>query len=381
MNTQDLPALLCFSHLRWGFVFQRPQHLMSRLARRRRVFFLEEPMFDEHQPRLDSQTTAENVTVLVPHLPPTEAGEGAQFALRRLLDAWIEGEGLQEFVAWYYTPMALDFTGHLRPRVVVYDCMDELSGFAGAPTQMSTRETQLLARAHLVLTGGHSLYDAKRSRHANVRLFPSSVDAAHFGRARVPQPEPADQARIPSPRLGFAGVIDERMDLPLLAGLAAARPDWHIVMLGPVVKIDGATLPAAPNIHYLGMKTYPELPSYMASWSVGILPFAHNEATRFISPTKTPEYLAAGLPVVSTSIRDVVRTYGSQELAHFADTPTDFVRAVDLALTTDRARHVLRSDAFLSQMSWDQTVANMELLLQRAWTSRSVTQPSASVAF
>jgi UDP-galactopyranose mutase len=231
-----------------------------------------------------------------------------------------------------------------------------------------------------VFTGGRSLYDARRNRHPNVRLFPSSVDAGHFRQARTVQAEPADQAPIPLPRLGFAGVIDERMDLPLLAGVAAARPSWHIVMLGPVVKIDGSTLPAAANIHYLGMKSYAELPRYMASWSAGILPFARNESTRFISPTKTPEYLAAGLPVVSTSIRDVVRTYGAQELAHIADTPADFVRAVELALGTDRAHHTVRSDVFLAQMSWDRTVANMERLMQQAWFAQSASPIASSAA-
>jgi glycosyltransferase involved in cell wall biosynthesis len=380
MSTRDLPDLLCFSHLRWSFVFQRPQHLMSRLARRRRVFFMEEPIFDEKRPRLDARMTPENVTLLVPHLPADGGAPAANIALRRLLDAWMESEGLQDYAAWYYTPMVLPFTAHLQPRVVIYDCMDELSGFAGAPPEMSRREVELMARAHLVLTGGRSLYEARRTRHPNVHLFPSSVDADHFRQARRVQTEPADQAGIPHPRLGFAGVIDERMDLPLVAGLAAARPDWHIVIVGPVLKIDGSTLPAAPNVHYLGMKTYAELPRYMASWSVGIMPFAHNEATRFISPTKTPEYLAAGLPVVSTSIRDVVRTYGSQDLALIADSPAAFVRAVKLALAEDRTRQRQRADAFLSQMSWDRTVSSMERLLEQLWTTQGMSPRPTAVA-
>jgi glycosyltransferase involved in cell wall biosynthesis len=343
---------------------------MSRLAKRRRVYFFEEPVLnDDLRPRLQAQATPENVTVLTPHLPRSIEPDAADSAQQALLDGFIQRERIDHLVAWYYTPMALAFTSRLRPTVLVYDCMDELANFAGAPAELGRREEQLLTRANLVFTGGRSLYDAKRTRHPNVRLFPSSVDVNHFGRARLPHLEPADQADIPHPRLGFAGVIDERMDLPLLAGVAAARPDWHLVMLGPVVKIDGSRLPSAPNLHYLGMKTYTDLPAYMASWQVGLLPFARNDATRYISPTKTPEYLAAGLPVVSTSIRDVVRSYGAHGLAHIADSPADFVKAVDLALRIDRVRHRVRADALLDQMSWDQTVADMELLLQQARSS------------
>ena len=183
----------------------------------------------------------------------------------------------------------------------------------------------MLARADLVFTGGQSLYEAKRGQHPRVFAFPSSVDAAHFARARRATDDPADQAAIPHPRLGFFGVIDERMDLDLLAAIADARPDWHLVIIGPVVKVDPASYRERANIHYLGKKDYQELPGYLAGWDVALLPFAINESTRFISPTKTPEYLAAGKPVVSTPIRDVVRPYGMRGLVHIAATADDFV--------------------------------------------------------
>ncbi len=178
--------------------------------------------------------------------------------------------------------------------------------------------------------------------------------------------DPPDQAAIPHPRLGFYGVIDERMDLGLLDGIAKARPDWHLVLIGPVVKIDPATLPNHSNIHYLGGKSYQELPNYLAGWDVALLPFARNESTRFISPTKTPEYLAAGKPVVSTSIKDVVRPYGEENLVYIADTVSESVAAIAAALDETRTNSDWLShvDAFLSTTSWDLTWQTMDELIE-----------------
>jgi UDP-galactopyranose mutase len=259
--------------------------------------------------------------------------------------------------------MALAYTERLSPLAIVYDCMDELSAFKGAPPMLKTLEAELMRRASLVLTGGQSLYEAKRHQHPNIHPFPSSVDVAHFGAARRISVDPPDQAPIPSPRLGFFGVIDERMDLALLDGIAAARPDWHIVMIGPVVKIDPASLPRRPNIHYLGSRQYDELPRYISGWDVALLPFARNEATQFISPTKTPEYLAAGKPVVSTSIRDVVRPYGQKGLVRIADDAPAFVRACTAAMAEDRVKRTTQADAFLRQTSWEGTWNRIRLLV------------------
>lgn len=372
-DERELPDVLCLSHLRWNFVFQRPQHLLTRLsAASRRVFFVEEPVPADGPPRLAVRTEPSGVRVAVPHLPSTHIQDRltSQALQRALLDELLRQEGIDDFLLWYYTPMALGFSEHLDARAIVYDCMDELSAFAGAPAELRDRELSLLARADLVFTGGRSLYEAKRDRHPRVHCFPSSVDVAHFQSARGISSEPADQASLPRPRIGYAGVIDERMDLPLLAAVAAARPEWQLVMLGPVVKIDPASLPRLPNIHYLGMKSYDELPKYLAGWDVAMLPFARNESTRFISPTKTPEYLAAGRPVVSTSIRDVVRPYGINRLVHIADTPDEFVEAIEAALATDVDHHCARADSFLATNSWDRTVAEMRALIQQAMASR-----------
>jgi UDP-galactopyranose mutase len=365
-STAPAPDLVCLSHLRWDFVFQRPQHLMTRCARDRRVYFVEEPVFQQGiAPQLHLKT-AGPVTTVVPLLPDGLTGDACASEQRRLLDELMRTERMAEYVLWYYTPMALAFTQHLAPLAIVYDCMDELSAFRGAPVALKKFEKQLMQRASLVLTGGQSLYEAKRNQHPNIHPFPSSVDVAHFARARRIATDPPDQQSIPHPRLGFFGVIDERMDLALVDGIAAARPDWHLVMLGPIVKIDPASLPQRPNIHYLGSKQYEELPHYVAGWDVALLPFARNEATRFISPTKTPEYMAAGKPVVSTSIRDVVRPYGHQGLVRIADDVSGFVRACTAAMTEDATKRITQADAFLRQTSWDGTWNRIRLLLDQA---------------
>jgi glycosyltransferase involved in cell wall biosynthesis len=377
-NSRDL---LCLSHLRWNFVFQRPQHLMTRFARARRVFFFEEPLF--HDSRAELIVTRDHgVCVCVPHLPRGLNAVETANETRRLLNELLVTHTIERPVVWYYTPMALDFARHVSASAVVFDCMDELSAFRGAPPELLGKEEELLSRADLVFTGGQSLFEAKRERHRRVFAFPSSVDVPHFSAARHVTAQPPDQASIPGPRLGFFGVVDERMDLDLIGQVAVARPDWHVVILGPVVKIDPATLPRGENIHYLGMKTYAELPSYLGGWDVALLPFARNESTRFISPTKTPEYLAAGCPVVSTPIRDVVHPYGELGLVAIANSPEEFVAAIDGALHGEASGWREKVDRFLSQMSWDRTWREMSGLIEGAvshspFRSSSVDVPDA----
>lgn len=360
------PDLLCFSHLRWNFVYQRPQHLMSRFARERRVFYWEEPVQHDAGPWLQATHGEDGVTILVPHLPSLDAAE-AEPALRRLLDGWMAEEGIGRFVTWFYTPMALGWAGHLDPLATVYDCMDELSAFRFAPPELMAREAELMRRAELVFTGGPSLYEARRDRHPSVHLFPSSIDAAHFAAARRPRPDPADQAGVPHPRIGFFGVLDERFDPELVRALAAARPEWHFVLIGPVCKLDPADLPRGSNLHYLGSKAYADLPAYLAGWDAAALFFAINESTRFISPTKTPEYLAAGRRTVSSPVRDVVRAWGADGLVAVASTPDEWIRAIEDALADEgRTEWLRRVDARLAQTSWDSTWAAMDALIGRA---------------
>ncbi|MEH1915135.1 UDP-galactopyranose mutase [Nostoc sp.] len=369
---KDTPDIVCLSHLRWNFVYQRPQHLLSRCAQGKRVFFIEEPIFSEEPlASLDVNEDSNGVVVVVPHLPQGLTEEAINADLQVLINNLFAEHNINKYICWYYTPMAIAFTRHLQPQAVVYDCMDELSAFQGASPTLKNYEAELFSRADLVFTGGQSLYESKVNQHPNVYAFPSSVDVAHFGQARNVQ-EPEDQAHIPHPRLGFFGVIDERMDIELLAGIAEARPDWHLVIIGPVVKIDPANLPQHENIHYLGGRDYKQLPAYLAGWDLAMLPFARNESTHFISPTKTPEYLAAGRPVVSTSIRDVVRPYGESKLVRIADTVSEFVAAAEQAMQEDTpaSEWLSRVDVFLEKISWDRTWASMMKLIDSAIAAR-----------
>ncbi|UZK64808.1 UDP-galactopyranose mutase [Sphingomonas sp. M1-B02] len=374
-------TLICFSHLRWNFVFQRPQHVMSRFARTGRVLYWEEQILVEgaDAPRLHVSICPDTgVVVLVPHLRAEDDRASDESTLRRLLDQALEGTRAP-LIRWYYTPMMLPFSEHVLSDCVVYDCMDELANFKNAPPELIPLETRLFERADLVFTGGYSLYEAKRDRHPNIHPFPSSVETAHFAAARKAGSEPVDQIALPRPRFGFYGVVDERMDLQLLAAIADARPDWSIVIVGPVVKISEADLPQRANLHFLGGKQYAELPDYLRGWDVALMPFAINEATRFISPTKTPEYLAAGRPVVSTPIKDVIRHYGDVGAVHIAgDTPA-FIAACDAALAQSRSRDWWPEvDALLAEGSWDRTQGRMADLVENVIAEASRVQPIVS---
>jgi glycosyltransferase involved in cell wall biosynthesis len=269
---------------------------------------------------------------------------------------------------WFYTPMALPLTEALEPAAIVYDCMDELSMFKGAPPQLLKQEAALFRAADIVFTGGRSLYNAKQGCHPNVHCFPSSVDALHF---RPGVKDHSLQAGLPQPRLGYCGVIDERIDLELISGIASARPEWQIVMVGPTAKIDPAGLPRHPNIHWLGQQNYADLPAFINGWDVCLLPFALNDATRFISPTKTLEYMACGKPSVSTAIRDVVEPYGHvvpirADAAGFIEACESIMRR----LPHERAAHQRQVDEIIANTSWNATAARMMGMIEAARAAR-----------
>ena len=360
------PTLIVFSHLRWDFVYQRPQQLLSRLTHHFQVVFVEEPMPGAAHGVLEKLSPCDGVTVLRPHL----AGGASGFhddhipQLQRLLAQHLEDTGTGDYWLWFYTPMAMPLAAGLQPVGVVYDCMDELSAFRNAPRQLLQRESALFHMADLVFTGGQSLYESKRERHAHTHCFPSSVDAAHFSQPSLGGEDHPAQAGIAHPRLGYCGVIDERIDLSLFAAMADAHPEWQIVAVGPVVKIDRASLPQRDNIHWLGQRSYQELPELIAGWDVCLMPFALNEATRYISPTKTLEYMAAGKPIVSTPIRDVVGPYAG--LVGIADDAAGFVRACEDMLALDDAQRAQQDavrEAILQSTSWDRTAEQMAALM------------------
>jgi glycosyltransferase involved in cell wall biosynthesis len=360
-----MPTLIVFCHLRWDFVFQRPQHLMTRLAEHYRILIVEEPVYHEGQAHLKKTAVAPNITVCQPHTAIHAHGfHDDQIPTLQTLLADLLPEG-EKPVVWFYTPMALPLLQSFEPSLVVYDCMDELAAFRNAPKQLLQRESALLNIADLCFTGGPSLYNSKKDRHANAHCFSSSVDARHFQKALDREYSHPDQAGIPHPRLGFYGVIDERFDTELIREMAAARPDWQIVLVGPVVKIDPTHLPQAANIHYMGQRTYEELPKFLAGWDVCLLPFALNESTKFISPTKVLEYMAAELPSVSTPITDVKVPYG--DVVAIAETPAEFIAACDRMLgatAEQKAALAERMRAIVANTSWDKTAAAMHKLIE-----------------
>ncbi len=360
--------LICFSHLRWDFVLQRPQHLMARFSRERPVFFFEEYIpTDHHLAYLEIHPfEGTKVKSVRPRVPHWWNAADRERALSNLLDDLLAMYGATRPILWFYTPTMYSFASHIDASAVIYDCMDELANFKFAPLEMKEMEAKLLAEADVVFTGGFSLYEAKRHQHDNIHPFPSGVDVDHFHSARKGRTEPADQMAIPGPKLGYYGVIDERLDLELIADLARARPKLSFVFIGPVVKIAPEDLPRAENIYYLGQKDYHDLPAYVSGWQAALMPFALNSSTQFISPTKTPEYLAAGRPVVSTPIKDVIRHYGDLDGVFVASDSEGFAAACDEALgLCERDRAWLKPvDARLEGSSWDRTFSSMKGLME-----------------
>ncbi len=353
---------------------------MTRFQSHAQVHLWEDPVFERTQAAaLREVVSAEGVRVLTPVLPEGSSEHDIVSRQRDLLDRYIAENAIDSFIAWYYTPMALSFSDHLLPEVTIYDCMDELSGFLGAPQGLIEQEQRLFEKADAVFAGGASLYAAKKTQHGNVHLFPSSIDRNHFAAARQLQSDPDDQAAIGHPRIGFFGVLDERLDRELLSQVAADHPEWQFVLIGPVVKISPDQLPRADNIRYLGQKSYAELPKYLSNWDVAILPFARNSATRFISPTKTPEYLAAGKRVVSTPIHDVVVPYAELGLVRIGADPQGFGAAIEQCLHDADPTWIERVDSFLAKTSWDKTFQGMWKEIQRL-TPRNAASSAAYTA-
>ena len=365
--------LICFSHLRWNFVYQRPQHLLSRFSKYYTTYYIEEFIFSDEEDGCIFYTTEENVVVVTPQINHNVVGNSDDIRKMDVIMNLFNDEGIDNYILWYYTPMALSFTQQLKPKFIVYDCMDELSAFRFAPPELKLMEEKLIEKADIVFTGGNSLYEAKKLLHHNIFSFPSSIDRKHFMQARENIEEQPDQENIPYPRLGFFGVIDERFDIELIEKVATLKPDWQVVLIGPVVKIDVASLPIKNNIHYLGNKSYEQLPFYLSGWDIAMIPFAINESTRFISPTKTPEYLAAGKPVLSSPIRDVINPYGDKNLVHIYNDASELIEKVSAELSVkDKAEWLERVDEYLSNISWDLTFEKMNSLIKKGTKSTEI---------
>ena len=361
-TSSPVVPLVVLSHLRWTWVWQRPQHLISRLAAGRPVLYVEEPVAvpDCPAPRIVSEAAGpvERVWLEVPGDGRLLFGDRRAASYAALLADWV-GARFDRCDVWLYTPMALDVAEALQPRALVYDVMDDLASFKGAPTGIALLQRRVLEQADLVFTGGRSLHrGVVAHRPHRTYLFPSGVETAHYATSR--------SLRRPHERLvaGYVGVIDERLDLDLVDKLAVSLPDWEVRMAGPVTKIDEDTLPRRDNITYLGMQPYAALPEVMAGFDVALMPFAINDATRSISPTKTLEYLAAGLPVVSTRVPDVVADFG--EVVHLAETGVEFADACRQVVTHSREARDRKLAPIQKRHEWDSIAAEMSSLM-RTW--------------
>ena len=364
------PALIVFSHLRWGVVVRRPQHLLTRLAGAFRVFFVEEPVHGAGAPELVCSRPLPGVEVLTPRTPLEARGfEDAQLpVLDALLSDFVAERGIDEPFVWLTTPMALPFAADLEPRAVIYDCAEDFAGRPGASAQLVQREAALMELADLVLTTSPSMHAARKASHPNLHCLPNAVDAGHFARLQ-PQRLECAAARallegLAHPMLGYFGTIDERLDLALLAAVADQRPEWQLVMVGPVADAVADALPQRSNIRWLGPQSHDMLPHLQSHWDACLLPLARGEATRFASPAQTLEYLAGGKPVIATAIADVAALYGP--VVRLADDAAAFVDAVDAALAERPAARELRraqGAAFVEACSWDGTAAHIVALM------------------
>jgi glycosyltransferase involved in cell wall biosynthesis len=274
---------------------------------------------------------------------------------------------------WYYSPMDSSWSlGYFENRGVVYDCMDELSQFTGAPKALVLNESRLMENADVVFTGGYELGEKKRKQHDNVHTFGCGVEFSHFNKAQDPTtPIPPDIDFMHRPVLGWFGVVDERVDYAMVGEMARMRPDWSFAMVGPVVKVDPNLLPHSPNLFWLGGRDYQQLPNYCAAFDVNMMCFAINAATQYINPTKGLEYMATGKPIVGTHVRDVVKQWS--DIVFLAKGAEEFVAAAQKALdrsNPDRNDRVRKGLELAQQCSWESTVQRMQDLITQAITRK-----------
>jgi glycosyltransferase involved in cell wall biosynthesis len=361
--------IIVHSHLGWDWVWQRPQQFHSRLSQRHRILFVEGPVAREGltaaQVTLREVPDYPNIVVVQMEMPAERWNDGAWVdkERRRLVESVLSGPlgaDFQDPVQWFYDPMAVTaFAGHLNERAIVYDCMDQLSKFRGAPAELVRRERELLAIANVVFAGGPKIWKDKVTHNANCYSFGCGVDVEHFGHAADPATVvPADIAKLPRPVYGYIGVVDERIDYDLLATLAEKNAGGSVVMIGPWTKVDPSTFPRRENLHWLGQRDYGQLPAYAKGFDVCLMPFALNEATEFINPTKALEYMAAGRPIVSTAIEDVVLQF--EDVVKVARTPEDFAARCARAALLPNVVALRRGLKLAQANTWESIVSQLE---------------------
>lgn len=374
----DRYGIVVFSHLRWGFVWQRPQQFLSRFAKKHPVLFFEEPFFDRpegSEPDVSYHRVMPNVTVATPHMAASwgtnpEMPHMLRKFARAAIERMNEDGSFDRPLLWYYSPMDSSWSlGHIENRGIVYDSMDELSQFSGAPRSLMANEQRLMDHSDIVFTGGYELWTKKKQRHGNAHFFGCGVEYSHFSKAQDSGTSiPPDIDFMKRPILGWFGVVDERVDYALLAEMARMRQHWSFAIVGPVVKMDPNLLPHAPNLFWLGQRDYQVLPNYCRAFDVNMMAFAINAATEFINPTKALEYLATGKPVISTPVKDVVRQYS--DLVEIARTPEEFIKAAERALENPDQDRIQRGIEKAKASSWEATVATMQRLIREAITPK-----------
>ncbi|NDP28009.1 MAG: glycosyltransferase family 1 protein [Flavobacterium sp.] len=347
--------MIVFCHLRWQFVYQRPQHIISRMAKTMKTLFIEEPLYDSENKSSGNIIVVDSMLhILQPNVKDIES-------IASVIPLYVRNKSIP--FGWFYSASFSPLLEQINFESVMYDCMDELSLFKGAPEHLINQEKYLIANAKIIFTGGKSLYESKKQLHDNVYCFPSSVDEAHFAKALNGISLPDDIAGIQSPIVGYFGVIDERIDLNLLHATAKQLPTVSFVMIGPLAKIEESDLPKEDNIHYLGMKSYEQLPHYLKAFDIAMMPFALNDATKYISPTKTLEYMAAGKAIISTKIMDVVRDYST--CVSLIETADEFCEAITFLLDkTDRMSLEMEYHKILKKTSWDATANKMKSIIK-----------------
>ncbi|RYD58215.1 MAG: glycosyltransferase family 1 protein [Sphingobacteriales bacterium] len=335
-RTEDgtfLPSnIICFSPIRWNQKDQRPQQIMRRLSQYSMVHFIEEPVYDATEAYLSHTVVAEHIHVFTPHLPGGISEEKCQTLQRALLDQFMRDCNFADYTFWYATPVAFAYSKHYCPSVIVYDCLEDIWSLKLPAEKLHDLEQQLLDRADLVFTSSHTQYWNKKDRNNNVHLLPATIDRAHFDCARGKVSEAEEQEHIPYPRLGYMGIVDDRLDTQLLADIADTRPDWHIVLVGPTAKMNAAQLPQRANIHYLGNKPYADLPSYLTGWTAAIMPIQEKSHMTSGLSFKTAECLAAGLPVIATPVKAIAAQYEKENLVMKANSAAEFVAATEAIL-------------------------------------------------
>ncbi len=380
--------LIVHSHLCWDWVWQRPQQFLSRLSRRHEVLFVEGPVsvsgLEASYSTRRHFSNFPNITVFQTFIPDGRWHDGhwVDGERHRLLREALAGPLKGRFdgaVQWFYDPMAVTaFAGRMNESAIVYDCMDELSQFKGAPPALVERERDLLRVADVVFAGGRKMHESKSRFNANCHFYGCGVDVEHFGRARDAKTSvPDDMAALSGPTLGYFGVVDERLDYELLAKLADADPDWNIVMVGPMTKIDPAIVPQRPNLHWLGGREYSRLPAYAKGFDVCLMPFARNEATEYINPTKALEYMATARPIVSSDVPDVVSNFSS--VVGIARSHDEFIALCRTALQSPDQQAVARGVQMAEDNTWDAIVAKLEAHIDDVLAARAAAQDTGGV--